>query len=69
MINGFCFNVIAVKTGPVKFDREHQSKGGGDDDNRRVLIGNVTFIWMEMSNELQLRFESSKQYQVLLMCC
>ena len=25
MING----LIAVKTGPVKFDREHQSKGGG----------------------------------------
>ena len=28
MINGFCVNVIAVKTGPVKFDQEHQSKGG-----------------------------------------
>ena len=28
MINGFCVNVIAVKTGPVQFDREHQSKGG-----------------------------------------
>ena len=28
MINGFCVNVIAVKKGPVKFDREHQSKGG-----------------------------------------
>ena len=28
MIHGFCVNVIAVKTGPVKFDREHQSKGG-----------------------------------------
>ena len=30
LINGFCVNVIAVKTGPVKFDREHQSKGGGE---------------------------------------
>ena len=29
MINGFCVNVIAVKTGPVKFDHEHQSKGWG----------------------------------------
>ena len=28
MIHGFCVNVIAVKTGPVKFDYEHQSKGG-----------------------------------------
>jgi len=28
MINGFRVNVIAVKTGPVKFDRKHQSKGG-----------------------------------------
>ena len=28
MMNGFCVNVIAVKTGPVKFDREHQSEGG-----------------------------------------
>ena len=41
MINGFCVNVIAVKTGPVKFDREHQSKGGGNEDNRRV---NAQFI-------------------------
>ena len=28
MINGFWVNVITVKTGPVKVDREHQSKGG-----------------------------------------
>ena len=36
MINGVCVNVMAVKTGPVKFDREHQSKGGGNEDNRKV---------------------------------
>ena len=36
MINGYCVNVIAVKTGPVKFDSEHQSKGGENEDNRRV---------------------------------
>ena len=35
-MNVFCVNVIAVKTGPVKFDRKHQSKGGGNKDNRRV---------------------------------
>jgi len=38
MMNGFCVNVIAVKTGPVKFDREHPSKGGRNEDNRRVKM-------------------------------
>ena len=38
MINGFCVNVIAVKTGPVKFDREHQSKGG----ETKIIEGLIT---------------------------
>ena len=42
MINGFCVNVI---TGPVKFDHEHQSKGGGNEDNRRVKSPNPPKLW------------------------
>ena len=43
MINGFCVNVIAVKTGPIKFDCEHQSKGGNE-DNRTVKSDSKTLI-------------------------
>ena len=48
MIHGFCVNVIAVKTGPVKFDREHQSKGGNE-DNRRVKVYIFCFLIIAMS--------------------
>ena len=43
MINGFCVNVKAVQTGPVKFDRKHQSKGENE-DNRRVNVGWISLF-------------------------
>ena len=52
MINGFCVNVIAVK-----FDREHQSKGGEHEDNRRVKKHSYWLAFQHISKE-SLKWES-----------
>jgi len=45
MINGFCVDVTAVQTGPVKFDREHQSKGG-----KMNTTGGLIYVYVVVSD-------------------
>ena len=63
MTNGYCVNVIAVKTGPVQFDREHQSKGGGNEGNRRVKAkhkdNSNSFLWREYSQKQAVNLEKT----------
>ena len=62
MINGFCVNVIAVKTGPVKFDREHQSKGG----NKKTTGGLRGNKWRSASRKLE---ETDHKSSLLIYFC